>query len=363
MASAINNGTFTFNPEEEKDLKAIINELSFGDEELNSVHDVEQGIKYDEQIVFASKMGLLGKKVGAGCVPNAIEGITLSEKFWTPKHLDFRLQHCTTDVDAQDKLVNQYAKMNPDFYQIFEGSQAGVGKFLVSTVLEAVKENNWFKVWFNDTLASTFEDSDGSNTFTNGTDVGYFNAFDGLFKQIFAEIGTGINGGKYFTSIAKNAGGTYALQTLASGDALSAMKSTYNKADSRLRTRKDAKFLVTRSIYDGLINDLETTQNVGGFTQTNEEGISMLRYRGIEVKMMEVWDRFIDTYQNNGAKWNIPHRVVLTVPSNIKVGTLTSGDFGTLDAFYDKVTKQNYVDGVYSLDAKFMEDYLASVAY
>jgi len=27
------------------------------------------------------------------------------------------------------------------------------------------------------------------------------------------------------------------------------------------------------------------------------------------------------------------------------------------------VTKQNYVDGVYSLDAKLLEDYLTSVAY
>jgi hypothetical protein len=361
MSSAINNGTFTFNPEELKDWSRVISELTFGDSTLTSVHDVQQGIKHQEQIVFASRIGLLGKKVAANCTPNEIEGVTLSQKFWDPAFIDFRLKHCTTDVNQQDKLVNQMARMNPDYYTVIEGSQSGVGDFLVAAVLDAVLENNWFKIWFNDKNASTFDDSDGSNTFTNGTDVGYFNQFDGLFKQLF--ISDTANSNKYRVTIAKNAGNSFANQALASGDSIAAFKAVYNKADSRLRGRADAKFLVTRSLYDGLLNDLETVENTGGFTETNENGKPVLRYRGIEVMMMEVWDRFIDAYQNTGTAWNIPHRLVLTVPTNIPVGTLADGDFGTVDAFYDKVTKQNYIDGVYSLDAKLLEDYLIASAY
>jgi len=362
MASAINNGTFTFNPEELKDWAKVINELTFNDPALTSLHDIEQGIKYKQQIVFAGKIGLLGKKI-ADCTPSEIAGITLAQKFWEPTLEDFRLKQCSADVNQQDKLVNQYAKVNPDFYNIIEGSQSTVGDFLVASVLEAVKENIFWKVWFDDKNASTFEDSDGSNTFTNGTDVTYFTGFDGLFKQIFTEIGSGVDGGKYFTSITKNAGASYALQALASGDAIAVFKSAWNKADSRLRGMAGAKFMVTRSLYDGLVNDLEATQNTGGFTQTNEGGMSVLRYRGVEVVMVELWDRFIDAYQNNGTKWNIPHRLVLSVPMNLKIGTPSEGDSGTVDAFYDRVTKQNYIDGAYGLDAKFMEPYLASVAY
>lgn len=362
MSSAISNGTFSFNPEELKDWSKVIHELTFGDGDLNSVHDVQEGIKYDEQIVFAGKMGLLGKKVGANCTPNEISGVTLTNKFWTPKFEGFRLKHCTTDVNQQNKLVNQMAKMNPDYYTVIEGSQKGVGDFLVASILEAVKENLWYKVWFDDTTASVFGAGSGSESFTIGTDVDYFKSFDGIFKQIFATTSL-TTGGKYFVSITKNAGNSYANQALASGDAIATLKAIYNKADSRLRSRADAKLLVTRSLYDGLLNDLEAIQNVGGFTQTNEGGMSTLRYRGIEVKMVEIWDRFIQTYQNNGTKYNLPHRAVFTVSSNIPVGTLASGDFGTVDAFYDKVTKQNYVDGVYSLDAKLLEDYLTCVAY
>jgi hypothetical protein len=186
MATAINNGTFTFNPEELKDLSSVIRELSFGAPGLESIHDVQPGIKHKQQIVFSGKMGLIGKKV-SGCTPNQVTGITLSQKFWDPVFEDFRLEHCTADVNVQDKLVNQMSRMNPDYFTVVEGSQKGVGDFLIALVLEAIKENLWFKVWFNDKDASTFEDSDGSNTFTNGTDGDYFNSFDGIFKQIFAE--------------------------------------------------------------------------------------------------------------------------------------------------------------------------------
>lgn len=358
MASLVNNGTFTFAPEEVKDFSQVIAQLVFNDPTLSTIHDIQTGIKYDEQIVFAGRIGLLGKTL-TGCTPPAASGLTLSEKFWTPARQGFRLQHCSVDVNQQDKLVNQMSRMNPDFYNVIEGSNNPVGNFLVGRVLEALPENFLFKIWFGDKAAATIANS---GVFTNGTDVDFFKGFDGLFKQIFATTSLS-TGGKYFVSIAKNAGATYAAQALATGDAITAMKAVFNKADSRLRGRADVKFHVTRSIYDALINDLEGIQNAGGFTDTNENGKQVLRYRGIEVVMVEVWDRFIDQYQNNGTKWNIPHRIVLTVPTNIPIGTLQESDLAELDAFYDKVTKQNYIDGAYTLDAKLLEDYMTCVAY
>lgn len=364
MASAINNGTFTFNPEELKDWSRVINELTFGDPELNSVHVVEQGIKHQEQIVFAGRIGALGKKIAANCVPNEISGVTLTEKFWDPVFEDFRLKHCSTDVDQQDKLVNQMSRMNPDYFTVIEGSQSVIGNFLVERVLSAIKENLWFKIWFDRKDASVFGAGSGSENFTVGTDLDYWNGFDGIFYQIYQEANLA-SGGKYYSDAlaSRNGQASYAAQELVANEAIDAMKAVYNKADSRLRQRTDAKFLVTRSVYDGLVNDLEGIQNTGGFTQTNEDGIMVLRYRGIMVTMMDVWDRFIDEYQNSGTAYDLPHRIVYTVADNIPVGTLADGDFGKVDAFYDRYNKVNVIDGEYSLDSKLLEDYLTCVAY
>lgn len=356
MASGITSG-FSFNPEELKDWSKVIDELTFGDPTLNELHDIETGIKYNEQIVFAGRMGLMGKAV-AGCTPNAIGGIALTEKFWTPIQEDFRLEHCSADVNAQDKLLRQMARMNPDFYNVIEGSQSTIGSFLVAKVIDGFTENLLRKVWFSDTAAATVA---GAGVITNGTDVGFFNTFDGLFKQIFAEVTTGDSN---YVAITENAGVSYAAQALPANASIAYLKAMYNTADSRLLTRDDKKFYVTRTIWDGYLNDLESIQNSGaGNTMINEDGKVTLTYRGVEVKKMDIWDRVITAYENNATTYNLPNRAVLTIPSNIPVATLADGDFGTVDAFYDRYNKVNVIDGIYTVDTKHLEDYLTVAAY
>lgn len=357
MASAINNGTFSFNPEELKDFSKVIHALIYGNEDLNKIHDIQQGVFYDQQIVFAGKIGLMGKAV-TGCAPNEIQGVSMTQKFWRPVREDFRLKHCSADVNAQDKLVQQMSRMNPDFYDVIEGSQGQIGSFLVAKVLEGFIENLLRKIWFSDTLADTIANA---GELTNGADADYFNTFDGLWKQIVANIPTTA---AQYVAAPRNAGANYAAQELQDEDAIGLLKAMYNKADSRLLSLTNKVFLVTRTIWDGYLNDLESIQNSGaGNTMLNENGQMTLRYRGVEVINMEVWDRNIDSYYNDGTARNKPHRAVLTVPTNIPVATLAQEDFGTVDAFYDKKEKSNYIDGIYTIDAKHLENYLTVVSY
>jgi len=356
MASEITS-SFAFNREELKDWSKVINELTFGDPTLNELHDIEQGIKYNQQIVFAGRMGLMGKTV-AGCTPNAVAGIALTEKTWTPVDMDFRLEHCSADANAQDKLIRQMSKMNPDFYNVIEGSNSVVGNFLVAKVVEGFNENLLRQAWFEDTAAAL---TTGGGVFKVGTDLGFFNSYNGFFKQIFTEIPT--TDSKY-VAITKNAGASYTAQALASGDAIATLRAMYLKADSRLLDSGNAKFYVSRTIFDGYLNDLEAIQNTGGGnTIINENGQITLTYRGIPVVKMDVWDRVIAAYQDNGTKWNLPHRAVLSTPMNLKIGTLATDDFGALDAFYDQYHKVNVIDGVYTMDAKLLEKYLTVAAY
>lgn len=353
MASAITSG-FSFNQEELKEWSQVISELTFGDPEINSLHQVEQGIKHNKQIVFAGRMGLMGKTV-SGCTPNEISGISLTEKTWTPVFEDFRLPHCAADVDTQDKLINQMARMNPDYFNVIEGSQSTLGNYLVAVVIDGFKENLLRKIWFSDVAADTVANG---GVLTNGTDKGYFDTFDGFFKQMFNDTSL------ERITVTKNSGASYAAQELASGEAIAVLKDMYNKADSRLLALTDKRFYVTRSIFDGYLNDLEDIQNQGaGNTMINEDGQMTLRYRGVEVVKMDIWDRVVAAYENDGTAYNLPHRAVLSTPDNLRVGTLSDGDFGTVDAFYDKKDRTNYVDGVYSIDAKYLESYKAVIAY
>ena len=355
MASAITSA-FNFNQEELKDISAIIGERFYTNPAIAQLHDVETDIKYNKQIVFAGKKGLVSKAM-TGCTPNQITGITLTEKTWTPVDHDFRLPHCSADVNAQDKLLRQFARMNPDFYNVLEGSNSPVGNFLIAFVEDALMQDLLWKIWHSDTTADTIANS---GDFTNGTDVDLINTFDGLWKQLETAVASE---GLERVEISENAEATYADQTLPANGGLAILREMYEKADSRLIADPNKKLMVTRSIYDNLLTTYEEKESNGGLLTRLENG-SGIAFRGIEVvNMATLWDVFIDAYLNSGTAYHNPNRALLTIPANIPVGTVNENDFVTLDAFYDKKDKTNFVDAAFNLDAKFLESYLAVVAY
>lgn len=356
-ASAFDNGEFQFNKKELSDLSKIIFATTFEATELRKLHQVDEGILYDEQIVLANSEGLMGKKV-TGCTPSATNGIELSEKVWQPVKEDFRLEHCSADVNNQDKLIQQMTQMNDDFYKIFEGSQNKLGQFLIASLLERFNEEIMRKIWFNDKAIATV--ANGGNL-TNGTDIGFFNSFDGLFKQFFSDANLNT---KYRVTIAKNAGSTYDAQMLEDQEGYEILRAVYMKADMRLRTNPNALFYVTQTVYDAYLGYLETVTKTGaGSIEITENGKTLVKYRGIEVVPIHVWDRVIGKYFDNGTKQVMPNRAVLSTPQNLRVGTLSETDFHKLKAYFVDYHNLNVIDGIYSIDAKIIEDYMVVMAY
>lgn len=353
MADLINVDALTLNAQEAQTVSEVIFERAFGNGPITEFHAIETGITMKKQIVFAGRVGMLGK-ASVGCTPNEAGGFAMTQKYWDPAIEDFRLEHCQADMPTLLKIFRKAQKMNPDFYDKSNSEEIGV---IIAAVLDAMLESLMIKIWFNDTNSALIADS---GVFTAGTDVDYFNTFDGLFKQIFAAV-SGNKTPRY--TISANAGSSYSGQALADDAALAILKGMYKKADSRLLSMADAQILVTRSIFDNYVDTLESKTVTNGFLERLENGTLSVKYRGIPVKMMEVWDRAINSYQNNGTKWNLPHRAVMTVKENIPVGTLNDKDFQSLDSFYDKKSKSNIIDGVYSIDAKHLEEYLTVAAY
>lgn len=350
-------GKFSFNPIELQDLSKIIFELGFASPDITKLHTIHEGISFDEQIVLANSRGLLGQKI-TSCKPSSTNGINLSEKFWRPVKEDFRLEHCSADVNTQNKLINQMSRMNPDYYQIFEGSQNRLGQFLIASLLERLTEEILRKAWFNDTSAQTV--SNGGNI-TDGLDIKYFNSFDGIFKQFMSDTDLM---SKRYVSITQNSGATPTAQQLTPQQVFDYLTAVYFKSDIRLRKHKSSQFYVTQSIWDGYMMYLEGVEKAGaGNTSTTEEGRTILRFMGKELVVVDVWDRTIEEYYNNGTVSDKPNRIVFSTADNLPIGTLSKGDFSTLDAFYAPYEKLNVIDGAYSIDSKILEDYLVTMAF
>ncbi|KGO88094.1 hypothetical protein Q765_03300 [Flavobacterium rivuli WB 3.3-2 = DSM 21788] len=353
MSSIVNADALTLNAREADTVSKVIFERVFNQSDLSEYHDVETGVDMKTQIAFAGRIGLLGK-ASAGCAPNEAAGLTFTEKFWDPAVEDFRLKHCQGDMPKLLKLFKSAKKMNPDFYDVVGSPEFGV---VIAAVEDGMKENIHRKIWFNDLTAAT---TANGGSFKVGTDLGYWNTFNGLFKQIFTEVPTTAPN---YVAISANTGNSYVNQALAADAALTILGSMYAAADSRLLQDPNAFFLVTRSIADNYRATLRNKNLGAGFLEVVEGGRTKLTFEGKEVKTRYDWDMYIQGYQNNGTKYNLPHRAVFTTKSNIPVGTLSEEDLQKLDVFYDKTLKTNIIDGVYTLDAKHLEKYMTVAAY
>jgi hypothetical protein len=350
----IDVSALSLNPQEVTELNKVIFEKVYNNPMISDIHEIETGIVMKTQIVLANRINRVLGKASVGCTPNPETGFTMSQKFWDPAREDFRLSHCQADMPALLKIFKKDAKMNPDFYDAVGSEEFGI---VIAAVSDAMIESLIIKIWFADKAAALIA---GGGVFKAGTDVARFNTFDGEFKQILAEVPTTA---KNYVAISKNAGANYAAQALADDEALSIFKSMFRKADKRLAKDGTAQLLVTASLFDNFVDTLENKTIANGFLDRAEDGSVNIRYRGVPIKMMDIWDRIIDQYQDNGTKLNLPHRAVLTTKSNIPVGTLSTEDFENLEVFYDRTLKTNFIDAVYTIDAKHLENYLTVAAY
>ena len=356
MATMIDVTGLTLNPQEAQNLSEIMFERIFEDENLlTKVHDIVTGIKMKTQIVFADQMGDSLKKFSS-CTPALAEGLKLSQKYWDPELIGARWEHCQNDVNQLFKMWKNFEKVNPDFFELTSEELA----VLVMAIENALPTNILTISWFADKQAALIADS---GKFTAGTDLGKYNMIDGLWKQIFAEV----TAGKVpRTTIAENSLTTTSAQkAITPAKALEYLQSVYGTADTRLTADANGvHFLVTSEIYSAYRQYLATTPaTAGGNTEVIENGKPVVRFYGIEVVDMNVWTRKIQQLFNNGTKLDLPNRIVLTSKLNIPIGTVNDSDFDTVDSFYDQYKKINVLDVAMKIDAKFLQGYLASVAY
>ena len=122
------------------------------------------------------------------------------------------------------------------------------------------------------------------------------------------------------------------------------------------------QFEVTRELWQNYQDTLEDKSIVFSLAETTD-GISKMSYRGIPIKVRHDWDNNIRSYQDNGTKFNLPNRAILTVKENIPVGTLSQEDLDNLESWYEKKDKANYIDFDLKLDVKHLLPYMTVAAY
>jgi hypothetical protein len=350
MASLINHSNFTFTADELRQYNELIVKKLTEIPALNAFHTFQTGIRNDKRIgLVDGSFGLIGKApqtCGTRTPDSKLLGT--QQKTWAPKRIEVLLRECWDDLDSTMGRLARNTGNN-----VADLSNTEYMAFLLS-ILEPDLQRMIFRMaWFNDTAAATVTDSP-AGVFTTGTDVNYFNRFDGFFKQLAAIIS---GDATRRTTIAENAEASFALQDsqLSNQDAYDYILKTIDDAKPALRAASDQVMITTGSIGRKAMRYLQDK----GLAFTLDfalNGLQLINVDGRPIYIVEWWDELIRAYQSNGTKYNSPHRIVYTTKSNINVGMEGSSMFDGFDIYHDRATKYTWIETIDAFDVKILED-------
>jgi hypothetical protein len=356
MASLIDLSSLTLNAQEALNASEAVFEKVYAKPALQDAHVVATGIQMKTQIPFYGQFGLVGQKSAGSCDVNAeTKTVEATQKYWEPELINFRLTHCQEDINQLFKMWKRAESALSTWEEMDNEQMAFLADRVVDATLESILRIT--------SLADESEDnvSSGGNI-TDGVDTDYFTMLDGLWPQIFTAVAAGSTP-RY--TINENAGASYAAQdNLAADRALLAMRSLYERIDTRARQAGLLVYQMTDSLFKNWISYLEDKSLAFTLQRTEEgKGTDRWTYRGIPIVVRFDWDRNIRAYFDTGAKYYLPHRMMLTPINNVPIGTSDENDLSNLDMFYDRTDKKHYSDVAYYIDCKMLEEYMLAVAY
>ena len=336
-----------------KDL--IIAEL-FTDPELERFFTLRQNVHNGDKLGYVGSMTDVGWN-GSGCNPTYKEAtVSFLEKEWAIGDWQVPLKWCYTD------LINTIAE-----YCLKTGTEIGdltsteyMDDIVYPALKEAMRLMMWRFIWFGDKDAKL---ASASGVITAGTDVELFKTTDGFWKRLFA-IGTENAGQK--TAIEANTQESTALQLSKikeNGVAIGIFDSMLENADSRIFGVEGAGIFCTKTLADALTKDLKREYKEILTWEQVFNGLKVTEYNGAPVYSVSLWDRFIQKYENNGTKLNLPHRAVFGAPRELLVGTPANELISDLDIFFDRKDRMNYIYSTGKLGTLIGQDDLFQIAY
>lgn len=350
MASAIDFSNFTFTAEQIRDVNQLLYDEIVQAPEISLICTLYPGIVFDKEIGFIGEGGLVGVK-NQGCNPTPQEWKvgTRSVK-WEPKSWEILIKECWTDLEATAAVyslntgVDMSDFTDTDYYAI-----------VVQVLSVAIKKFIIRLVWFSDTDAENVADG---GIITDGVDINYFNIIDGLWKQLLAQVTASP---AQRITIAENAGANYAAQELTPAKANEYLQQLRYKAPITLRTKDNAIVLMTQSMYDAWEMYLQGKELDATYANL-VDGRQVLKAYGMTLIPMPVWDEMIVLYEDNGTKYNNPHRALYIQKTNIAVGVDGTDSFDKMRIWYENKERAVYTELMGKADAKILNPDLFQLA-
>jgi hypothetical protein len=348
----LNLDNLHFTPDELRSLNELVVTAVLEAPELGSFHTLVTNIKNDKRIgIIPGTFGLVGK-AAQSCNPVAqcYENVAI-EKTWEPRFLEVIIDMCVDEL--ADTLMKLAVKCGVDLYDL---TKTEIFTFILDILQKDIRKMILRNAWFGDKNAAVFP----LGNLTPGTDNTFFNVIDGFWVQLAAIYAANP---LQVQALPGNTQATYALQGTVATPVLmyAAVNAVIDAAIPELAAQPDRVILVTKSVMDRLRRQLQTLGTVFQDYKLMINGLEFATWDGIRIVSIPLWDQWIKAYENNGTRWNDPHRMVYTTVSNLNIGMACTDLFTNVNTFYDQRSRINRIEAVDAFDAKIIDDRLLMV--
>lgn len=353
MANVINIENLTLNPKEVEDVRAFIKELVLDTPEFQDVMTVVDRVKMKQQLVFINKDGLAGKAATGTCERvDADELASLSQKYFDPKDIEIFYELCTKTLNENGLFKPLFDKVNTyrEKYDI-EGTDFAI--MVADIVKEAIIDSVWRLAFYGDedVVASTA----GTAGLKSSDNIGYFSPVDGFWKQIFdsADVKR------------VDISSIQATEMPTAAQCYKAINDVYRNADARLRQATNAVMMVSDQLFEGLI-DYFQTESIAFTLDITMNGMKSVMWKGVKVInfgfCFDKYNAFFETDSTSNDPY-LQHRIIMSVPGNLQIGTLDAEGIDSLDVFYDRGDRKLKIDAGYTISPVILDEKMVSVAY
>lgn len=359
----INWNQFTVDNGAISDLRELLFDTVYNDPDIDLIITNETNVHNGKKLGRISTLGEVGVR-GGGCSPTYdninIQGV---QKEWTLGKWEIAKHICYSDLEN----TIAEASLNTGTERAYLQDTPYWDLVLMPLLEKAIKEMFWRIVFFGDTAAKNINNGGVIKADVN-TEL--FTMCDGIFKRLYTIIGENAH---QKTTIDANIAPvsdtdtsvTYASQKsaiLRSGVAVGIVDQLLSDADSRIFDQPNAAIFMTSSLFKALRNDVKNLHNLQLPIEAVQSGISLSEYDGKKVVVLDIWDRLIKKFEDDGTKLNNPHRAVVCSPDNLLVGTSDKDKIATLDVNFNNESRYNNIYACSNIGTLIAEDALVQVA-
>ena len=354
---------FTLNNEGITDLRKLLFLERIIGGSVTQTCDFMNGVRQGERIGGVGELDPVGLPSN-GCSPQwKNTNLVTQEKQWDLGAYEVAEQICYDDF--KDTIVRYAMNKGTDIADLTTTDYFDA--ILDPVMREALDKMIWRLVWFGDKDADNVDDG---GVITDGVNPALFRINDGLFKRLYAIIAAN---SLQRVTIAANTATTYEDQISAiraAGIATGIFDKILFNAPIKLRQRADKVLLVTQSLADALTidvkrnngSDLQWTAVLDGLG--NEVSLmTTTKYNGQTIIALPIWDEMIQSFEDDGTKWNNPHRAVFASKTTLKAGTESFDMIADLQIFFVQKDQMNHMLVKDKVGTLVWEDNLTMFAY